>query len=163
MSKKKHSRIQLKTVGDTLFVFIIIIIPQAFVISFTSDFIPRLVYQYVYSPDGTMHGFVNHTLSHFNVSHFQPGTGPQQPGHLGYPVYICRYDFRLLLDSITIIAIAFFCNCITNVHNIFKFVLLLIRYKDYREPPWSSTPYEFSKEFWVVLAARLAFVIFFQV
>lgn len=37
------------------------------------------------------------------------------------------------------------------------------RYKDYREPPWSSTPYQVSKEFWAVLAARLAFVIVFQV
>lgn len=39
----------------------------------------------------------------------------------------------------------------------------LSRYKDYREPPWSSTPYELSKEFWAILAARLAFVIVFQV
>lgn len=39
----------------------------------------------------------------------------------------------------------------------------LSRYKDYREPPWSKTPYELSKEFWVVLAARLAFVVVFQV
>lgn len=37
------------------------------------------------------------------------------------------------------------------------------RYKDYREPPWSNTPYELSKEFWAILAARLAFVIVFQV
>ena len=37
------------------------------------------------------------------------------------------------------------------------------RYKDYREPPWSNTPYVVSKEFWAVLAARLAFVIVFQV
>lgn len=37
------------------------------------------------------------------------------------------------------------------------------RYKDYREPPWSNTPYVISKEFWAVLAARLAFVIVFQV
>lgn len=37
------------------------------------------------------------------------------------------------------------------------------RYKDYREPPWSSMPYQVSKEFWAVLAARLAFVIVFQV
>ncbi|MED6265771.1 Anoctamin-1, partial [Characodon lateralis] len=35
-------------------------------------------------------------------------------------------------------------------------------YKDYREPPWSLTPYEISKEFWAVLAVRLAFVIVFQ-
>ncbi|XP_048014461.1 anoctamin-1 isoform X1 [Megalobrama amblycephala] len=101
------------------------VIVNAFVISFTSDFIPRLVYQYMYSPDGSMHGFVNHTLSYFNVSHFQNGTAPLEPFHLGFRVDICRY-------------------------------------KDYREPPWSPTPYEISKEFWAVLAARLAFVIVFQ-
>lgn len=64
---------------------------QAFVISFTSDFIPRMVYQYMYSPNGSMHGFVNHTLSHFNVSHFQRGKEPVDPMHLGYPVEICRW------------------------------------------------------------------------
>ncbi|XP_042371106.1 anoctamin-1-like, partial [Plectropomus leopardus] len=101
------------------------VIVNAFVISFTSDFIPRLVYQYMYSPDGSMHGFVNHTLSYFNVSDFQPGTDPLQPMHLGYRVEICRY-------------------------------------KDYREPPSSSTPYELSKEFWAILSARLAFVVVFQ-
>ncbi|XP_074522502.1 anoctamin-1a isoform X2 [Halichoeres trimaculatus] len=101
------------------------VIVNAFVISFTSDFIPRLVYQYMYSPDGTMHGFVNHTLSYFNVSDFQPGTDPLQPMHLGYKVEVCRY-------------------------------------KDYREPPGSSSQYELSKEFWAILAARLAFVIVFQ-
>uniref|UniRef100_A0A8C2WGY6 Anoctamin n=1 Tax=Cyclopterus lumpus TaxID=8103 RepID=A0A8C2WGY6_CYCLU len=101
------------------------VIVNAFVISFTSDFIPRLVYQYMYSLDGTMHGFVNHTLSYFNVSDFQPGTDPLQPMHLGYKVDVCRY-------------------------------------KDYREPPSSSAPYELSKEFWAVLAARLAFVVVFQ-
>ncbi|XP_039546900.1 anoctamin-1a isoform X2 [Pimephales promelas] len=101
------------------------VIVNAFVISFTSDFIPRLVYQYMYSPDGTLHGFVNHTLSYFNVSHFQPGTEPMDPLHLGYRVDVCRY-------------------------------------KDYRDPPWSDTPYEFSREFWAILAARFAFVIVFQ-
>uniref|UniRef100_A0A3Q3D896 Anoctamin n=1 Tax=Hippocampus comes TaxID=109280 RepID=A0A3Q3D896_HIPCM len=101
------------------------VIINAFVISFTSDFIPRMVYQYMYSPDGTMHGFVNHTLSYFNVSNFQEGKEPMDPMQLGYAVEICRY-------------------------------------KDYREPPWSTTPYEISKEFWAVLAIRLAFVIIFQ-
>uniref|UniRef100_A0AAQ5ZWU2 Anoctamin n=1 Tax=Amphiprion ocellaris TaxID=80972 RepID=A0AAQ5ZWU2_AMPOC len=94
------------------------VIINAFVISFTSDFIPRMVYQYTYSPDGSMHGFVNHTLSYFNVSHFQEVT---------VSLFFCLY-----------------------------------RYKDYREPPWSATPYEISKEFWTVLAVRLAFVIVFQ-
>lgn len=37
------------------------------------------------------------------------------------------------------------------------------RFKDYREPPWSQNQYEFSKQYWAVLSARLAFVILFQV
>lgn len=37
------------------------------------------------------------------------------------------------------------------------------RFKDYREPPWSENQYEFSKQYWAVLSARLAFVIIFQV
>ncbi|XP_035528904.1 anoctamin-1-like [Morone saxatilis] len=71
------------------------VIINAFVISFTSDFIPRMVYQYMYSPDGSMHGFVNHTLSYFNVSHFQDGKEPMDPLHLGYPVEICRWETNL--------------------------------------------------------------------
>uniref|UniRef100_A0A8B9CKK2 Anoctamin n=1 Tax=Anser brachyrhynchus TaxID=132585 RepID=A0A8B9CKK2_9AVES len=35
-------------------------------------------------------------------------------------------------------------------------------YRDYRAPPWSSTPYEFTLQFWHVLAARLAFIIVFE-
>ena len=51
--------------------------PQAFVIAVTSDFIPRLVYQYAYSHNGTLHGFVNHTLSFFNISQLKEGTQPE--------------------------------------------------------------------------------------
>ncbi|XP_067850237.1 anoctamin-1a isoform X2 [Heptranchias perlo] len=101
------------------------VIINAFVIAFTSDFIPRLVFVYLYSPDGTLNGFTNNTLSYFNVSHFEAGSETLEPMALGYKVEICRY-------------------------------------KDYREPPWSSQPYDLSKEFWSVLAARLAFVIIFQ-
>ncbi|KAJ1182000.1 hypothetical protein NDU88_007198 [Pleurodeles waltl] len=36
------------------------------------------------------------------------------------------------------------------------------RYRDYRAPPWSSRPYEFTLQFWHVLAARLAFIIVFE-
>ncbi|XP_056382674.1 anoctamin-3 isoform X2 [Hyla sarda] len=36
------------------------------------------------------------------------------------------------------------------------------RYRDYRAPPWSSSPYEFTLQFWHVLAARLAFIIVFE-
>ncbi|XP_074481457.1 anoctamin-2b isoform X1 [Sebastes fasciatus] len=99
------------------------VIINAFVISFTSDFIPRLVYQYMFSQTGTMHGFIDHTLSYFNVSNFKPGTSPQNAEQ--GDITVCRY-------------------------------------KDYREPPWSADAYTFSKQYWCVLAARLAFVILFQ-
>ncbi|KAM4734714.1 anoctamin-3 isoform 2-T2 [Anableps anableps] len=36
------------------------------------------------------------------------------------------------------------------------------RYRDYRAPPWSTAPYEFTLQFWHVLAARLAFIIVFE-
>ncbi|XP_053319548.1 anoctamin-2 [Spea bombifrons] len=100
------------------------VIINAFVISVTSDFIPRLVYQYMYSENGTMHGFINHTLSYFNVSHLKPGTQPEN-SQFAQDVVFCRY-------------------------------------KDYREPPWSPNQYDFSKQYWTVLAVRLAFVILFQ-
>uniref|UniRef100_A0A8C1G8Q2 Anoctamin n=1 Tax=Cyprinus carpio TaxID=7962 RepID=A0A8C1G8Q2_CYPCA len=100
------------------------VITNAFVISFTSEFIPRMVYQYLYSETGTMHGYTNHTLAYFNTSNFKPGTAPHDT------------DFDRQLR--------------------------ICRYKDYRDPPWSLESYQLSKQYWSVLAARLAFVIFFQ-
>ncbi|XP_078090887.1 anoctamin-1-like [Mustelus asterias] len=99
------------------------VIINAFVIAITSDFIPRLVYQHMYSDDGSMHGFLNHTLSYFNISEFQEGTQPQ-----------------------------------TSHFNNIK----VCRYKDYRDPPWSDHAYDYSKQYWAILAARLTFVIVFQ-
>ncbi|XP_072922333.1 anoctamin-2-like isoform X3 [Hemitrygon akajei] len=99
------------------------VIINAFVIAITSDFIPRLAYQYMYSDDGSMHGFVNHTLSYFNISEFQQSTHPQS-------------------------------SHFTNIK--------VCRYKDYREPPWSDHAYDYSKQYWTILAARLIFVIIFQ-
>ncbi|KAM7396662.1 hypothetical protein PAMP_019688 [Pampus punctatissimus] len=95
----------------------------AFVISFTSEFVPRMVYQYMYSVNGTMNGYTEHSLSYFNVSNFPPGTAPTT-------------------------------TLITGVS--------MCRYKDYRDPPWEPDAYTFSKQYWSVLAAKLAFVIFFQ-
>ena len=43
---------------------------QAFLIAFTTGFVHRLVYVLEYSPDGTERGYVNYTLSIFNVSDF---------------------------------------------------------------------------------------------
>uniref|UniRef100_A0A3Q0T5R2 Anoctamin n=1 Tax=Amphilophus citrinellus TaxID=61819 RepID=A0A3Q0T5R2_AMPCI len=99
------------------------VITNAFVISFTSEFVPRMVYQYMYSVNGTMNGYTEHSLSYFNVSNFPSGTAPNT-------------------------------TLITGVS--------MCRYKDYRDPPWAPDAYTFSKQYWSVLAAKLAFVIFFQ-
>nr|XP_040024885.1 anoctamin-1-like isoform X1 [Gasterosteus aculeatus aculeatus]XP_040024886.1 anoctamin-1-like isoform X1 [Gasterosteus aculeatus aculeatus]XP_040024887.1 anoctamin-1-like isoform X1 [Gasterosteus aculeatus aculeatus] len=99
------------------------VITNAFVISFTSEFVPRMVYQYMYSVNGTMNGYTEHSLSYFNVSNFPPGSAPTTALVTG--VSMCRY-------------------------------------KDYRDPPWDTEAYTFSKQYWSVLAAKLAFVIFFQ-
>ncbi|CAL8324806.1 unnamed protein product [Gadus morhua 'NCC'] len=99
------------------------VITNAFVISFTSEFIPRMLYQYMYSANGTMHGYTEHSLAYFNISNFPAGSAPTSTLIRG--VSMCRY-------------------------------------KDYRDPPWADDAYTFSKQYWSVLAARLAFVIFFQ-
>lgn len=42
-------------------------------------------------------------------------------------------------------------------------IFLHNRYRDYREPPDSAEPYSYTLQFWHVLAARLAFIIVFEV
>ncbi|NXH49138.1 ANO2 protein, partial [Dicaeum eximium] len=70
------------------------VIINAFVIAVTSDFIPRLMYQYAYSQNGTMHGFINHTLSYFNVTQLKAGTQPEN-SLFAQEVSFCRFkDYR---------------------------------------------------------------------
>lgn len=47
---------------------ILFTVSQAFVIAYTSDFIPRMVYKYVYSETHDLKGYIYHSLSIFNVS-----------------------------------------------------------------------------------------------
>ncbi len=127
---------------------------KAFVISFTSEFIPRMVFQYLYSETGTMHGYTNHTLAYFNTNNFKPGTAPHDTD-FDRQLRICRYtrhtcNTLILMNSAPILS---------DWYHLF----FLHRYKDYRDPPWSPESYQLSKQYWSVLAARLAFVIFFQV
>ncbi|GBP81844.1 Anoctamin-4 [Eumeta japonica] len=51
------------------------VVSNAFVIAYTSDFIPRMVYKYVYSPDYTLTGYINHSLSMFNTSDYRDDWG----------------------------------------------------------------------------------------
>lgn len=41
----------------------IAVVSNAFVIAYTSDYIPRMVYKYVYSYDNTLNGYIDHSLS----------------------------------------------------------------------------------------------------
>uniref|UniRef100_A0A182N081 Anoctamin n=1 Tax=Anopheles dirus TaxID=7168 RepID=A0A182N081_9DIPT len=64
------------------------VISSAFIIAFSSNFIPRLMYIRYVSTTGTDEGFVNHSLAYFNISHFEPNVAPEKTNFTGT---ICRY------------------------------------------------------------------------
>lgn len=69
------------------------VITNGFIIAFTSDFIPRLVYMFFYSENKNLEGYVDFTLSRFNTSEFKPGRAPETSDFQN--VTECRYqDFR---------------------------------------------------------------------
>lgn len=108
------------------------VLMNAFILAFTSEFIPKLVYRYQYAPDrnsthgGTLKGYINNSLASIDLKtlyEWEPGTEPQNPtANLNYTRDYCRYS-------------------------------------SYRD---STYPYNYSKEYWNLVAARLAFVIVFQ-
>ncbi|XP_055538730.1 anoctamin-1 isoform X2 [Wyeomyia smithii] len=98
------------------------VITNGFIIAFTSDFIPKLIYRLTVSSDGSLNGYLNYSLAYFNTSDFQKGSEPFQSQ---YNVKICRYP-------------------------------------DFREPPWSQKPYEKATMYWLIMAARLMFVVIFE-
>ncbi|XP_068760659.1 anoctamin-4-like [Montipora capricornis] len=110
----------------------IAVLMNAFVLAFTSEFIPKLVYKYQFSPDrnspegGTLKGYVNNSLALIDLKtlyDWEPGTEPRDPtANVNYTRDYCRYA-------------------------------------SYRD---SAYPYNYSKEYWNLVAARLAFVVAFQ-
>lgn len=101
------------------------VITNGFIIAFTSEFIPRLVYQIHKSPDGSLNGYVDYSLSRFNTSDyalFDPLHAP---------------------------------NVSTKIEE--------CRYPDYRYAHGESHQYEKTYEFWIIIAARLLFVLIFEV
>ncbi|XP_067901962.1 anoctamin-9-like [Heterodontus francisci] len=111
---------------------VLAIIGNALVISLTSDFIPRQVYQYKYSHCvdqrrtnltlDCLTGYVNNSLSVFHLKNFDKIV-PKDDGSvfLGFPVTHCRY-------------------------------------RDYR----NEYDYEYTGQFWHIFAARLAFLLLFE-
>lgn len=51
------------------------VVSNAFVIAYTSDFIPRSVYAYVYSETNDLRGYIDSSLSEFNTSDYIEGMG----------------------------------------------------------------------------------------
>ena len=85
-----------------------------------------MVYTYVYSNDGTLTGYTNFILSHFNPEDFPAINGTVIREFRSEDPETCRYF-------------------------------------DYREYRDSDNPYKRKDVYWHVLAARLAFVVVFQV
>ncbi|KAM6273941.1 anoctamin-5 isoform 1-T1 [Porphyrio hochstetteri] len=73
---------------------ILSVVTNAFIVAFTSDMIPRLVYYYAYSEneDLPMSGYINNSLSVFQISDFPDRNKPKEnPENF----VICRYrDYR---------------------------------------------------------------------
>ncbi|KAK2583391.1 hypothetical protein KPH14_009379 [Odynerus spinipes] len=70
------------------------IITNAFIIAFTSNFIPRLVYRITVSDNYSLEGFLEYSLAKFDTSDFKNGTQPEMKDDQK-KVDICRYpDFR---------------------------------------------------------------------
>ncbi|XP_019790138.1 anoctamin-6 isoform X3 [Orcinus orca] len=80
---------------------ILAVVTNAMIIAFTSDMIPRLVYYWSFSvppygdhPHYTMQGYINNTLSYFNVADFKSKSKENPYTELG-DYTTCRYrDFR---------------------------------------------------------------------
>ncbi|CAF3918215.1 unnamed protein product [Rotaria magnacalcarata] len=69
------------------------VLTNGVVIAWTSEFIPKMAYRSIESTGGSLNGYLNWTLSSFNISDYNlTGTMPQEvPANLT----ICRYrDFR---------------------------------------------------------------------
>ncbi|GJQ75375.1 hypothetical protein Trydic_g23551 [Trypoxylus dichotomus] len=65
------------------------IVSNAFVIAYTSDFIPRMVYKYKYSPNDSLVGYIDASLSVFNTSHYHEDMGADI--NLQKPPPTCQY------------------------------------------------------------------------
>ncbi|XP_054900801.1 anoctamin-5b isoform X1 [Poeciliopsis prolifica] len=74
-------------------VAILSVVTNAFIMAFTSDMIPRMVYLYAYSKDATMSGYINNSLSVYNISQIHPDNMPEDNWHNSTTT--CRYrDYR---------------------------------------------------------------------
>ncbi|XP_056131762.1 anoctamin-6 isoform X2 [Lampris incognitus] len=107
---------------------ILAVATNAMIIAFTSDMIPRLVYYWSFSlspygnhPENTMMGYINSTLSIFNIEDFSTRSKP--------------------------------------LNSTYWQQLTTCRYRDFRYPPGHPHEYEYTIQYWHVIAAKTAFII----
>jgi anoctamin-4 len=81
------------------------VVSNAFVIAYTSDYIPRMVYKYVYSVDHTLIGYIDHSLSEFNTSDYKSEwgatVGEKDPETCQYRGYRYEHKFETNLNSVS--------------------------------------------------------------
>ncbi|CAH1800011.1 unnamed protein product [Owenia fusiformis] len=73
------------------------ILTNPLIIAFTSEFIPRMVYQLEYSKDGSLHGYINGSLAHFAVKDYPQDKMPDvvRSENMSIEAMECRYkDYR---------------------------------------------------------------------
>ncbi|XP_030586990.1 anoctamin-5 isoform X1 [Archocentrus centrarchus] len=79
-------------------VAILSVVTNAFIVAFTSDMIPRLVYMYAYRTHNelNMKGYINNSLSEFNILKFSTDEKPEEyPSWFTSNITTCRYrDYR---------------------------------------------------------------------
>uniref|UniRef100_A0A4W5ML15 Anoctamin n=1 Tax=Hucho hucho TaxID=62062 RepID=A0A4W5ML15_9TELE len=78
-------------------VAILSVVTNAFIVSFTSDMIPRLVYLYAYhhGSEATMSGYINNSLSVYDISQIPLLSTPEEGAIPACPACCLRYrDYR---------------------------------------------------------------------
>lgn len=69
------------------------VLVNAFILAFTSEYIPKLVYKMRYSDDGSLHGYIENSLASINLEDLytrEPGTAPENTyENLGYNQTYC--------------------------------------------------------------------------
>jgi len=76
-----------------------IYLSQAFIIGWTSDFVPKMVYMFTVSPENSLKGYVNNSLSYFNINDFQTQSTPVDVDPEYINVTECRFVILLFISK----------------------------------------------------------------
>ncbi|MGH0141656.1 UNVERIFIED_CONTAM: hypothetical protein FKN15_010469 [Acipenser sinensis] len=145
---------------------VLAVITNAFVIAITSDYIPRFVYAFKYGP------CVDQGYRHEKYRDYRAppwGSPPYDFTLQFWHVLAARLAFIIVFEHLVFGIKSFIAYLIPDMPKDLcdrmrreKYLVQEMMYRDYRAPPWGSPPYDFTLQFWHVLAARLAFIIVFE-